>query len=81
MFVHMETMRRYGLVELIPGRLCWCVTEMARRAAWWPRSACRTSATRRSRTDAFKLKCASADAACRYRAKMSGFGDVWCYLS
>ena len=30
-FVHMETLRRFGLTELRPGQRCWCVSAVVRR--------------------------------------------------
>ena len=31
-FIHMETLRRYGLTELRPGQTSWCVSGMDQRA-------------------------------------------------
>ena len=36
-FVHMETLRRYGLCpNCAPARSCWCVSAMVTRALWLP---------------------------------------------
>ncbi len=33
-FIHMETLRRFGITELRPARMCWCASAKARKAAW-----------------------------------------------
>lgn len=37
-FVHMETLRRFGLTEVAPARWCWCAMATVRMALWLPKS-------------------------------------------
>ena len=48
-FVHMETLRRFGITELRPGQFVWSASDPARRARWPPRcapKACRSGLPR-----------------------------------